>query len=268
MTSTPPDPNPASAAPTTSSPVTQLAVGYWTESRGPLASLVFIAPLLLAYEAGVLLLGPEKVQNGADAWLRALLSMAGFAQYFLLPILTVCILLGWHYTTRQAWQLSRGLLWGMAGECLLLAVCLWMLLQLQIILFQIPAAGEVASADVNSYGIFDSALEIGKSVASYLGAGIYEELLFRLILLMPMVWGLIRLGINPRLSMVIAVTLNSLLFASAHYVGTFGDDLDPFSFMFRFLAGAFFSILFVYRGFGIAAGSHAGYDILVGLFAS
>jgi len=263
MTSTPPDPDLASAGPTTAGRVTQLAVGYWAESRGPLASLVFITPLLLTYAAGVLLLGPEKVQNGADAWLRALLAMAGFAQYFLLPILTVCILLGWHYITRQPWRLSRGLLWGMAGECLLLAVCLWMLLQLQAILFQFPAAAEVSSC-----GIFDSALEVGKSVASYLGAGIYEELLFRLILLMPMVWGLIRLGINPRLSMVIAITLNSLLFASAHYVGPYGDALDPFSFTFRFLAGAFFSILFVCRGFGIAAGSHAGYDILVGLFAS
>ena len=28
----------------------------------------------------------------------------------------------------------------------------------------------------------------------------------------------------------------------------------------------FFSVVFIYRGFGIAAGSHAAYDILVGLF--
>ena len=28
----------------------------------------------------------------------------------------------------------------------------------------------------------------------------------------------------------------------------------------------FFSLLFVLRGFGIAAGAHAGYDILVGIW--
>jgi hypothetical protein len=39
-----------------------------------------------------------------------------------------------------------------------------------------------------------------------------------------------------------------------------------FGFVFRFLAGVFFSVLFVYRGFGIAAGSHAAYDVLLGLF--
>ncbi len=32
------------------------------------------------------------------------------------------------------------------------------------------------------------------------------------------------------------------------------------------MAGVFFSLVYVYRGFGIAAGSHAAYDILVGMF--
>jgi len=62
------------------------------------------------------------------------------------------------------------------------------------------------------------------------------------------------------------------MFAAAHYIGQPDEPLDLadilfwFSFLFRFLAGVFFSVLFVYRGFGIAAGTHAGYDILVGLF--
>ena len=63
-------------------PLGQLAERYWVESRRPLASLVFIAPLLIVYEVGVLLLG---VQNGADAFMRRLLDLLGFGQHFLLP---------------------------------------------------------------------------------------------------------------------------------------------------------------------------------------
>ena len=58
------------ATPAEHTPLGQRAEQYWVESRRPLASLVFIAPLLVIYEAGVLLLG---VQNGADAFMRRLL---------------------------------------------------------------------------------------------------------------------------------------------------------------------------------------------------
>ncbi len=233
------------------SPVTRLAAVYWAESRSPLASLVFIAPLLVIYETGVLVLG---VRNGAEMWLRELLKWMEFEQHFLLPVLMICVLLGWHYITRQPWRLSRGLFWGMAGECILLAICLWLLGHLQGMLLQILVAD----------GLLDGLWLYVRNAVSYLGAGIYEELLFRLILLMPVVWALRWLRVKPRPSMVVAVLLTSLLFAAAHYVGPESDRFIWFTFLFRFLAGVFFSILFVYRGFGIAAGTHAGYDILVG----
>ena len=103
------------------------------------------------------------------------------------------------------------------------------------------------------------------NAVGFLGAGIYEELLFRVILLSLGVWGFRRAGVKPRPSMVLAVLLTSFIFSAAHYIGD-RESLEWFSFLFRFLAGGFFSILFVCRGFGIAAGAHAGYDILVGVF--
>ncbi len=233
-------------------PPTAHSEGYWAESRRPLAALVFIAPLLITYEVGVLVFG---VRNGADAWMRELLDLMGFSQHFLLPVLTVCTLLGWHYLTHQPWRLSRGLIWAMAVECLLLAVCLRLLFQLQGVLLD-AVAGPVD-------------LGLGKTVGTaigYLGAGIYEELLFRLILLSLVAWGLKRAGVAPRTSVLIAVLSTSLVFAAAHYVGPYGDSLEWFSFLFRFSAGVFFAVLFIYRGFGIAAGTHAVYDILVGVF--
>lgn len=248
----------------------QAEVGYWQESRRPLASLVFVAPVLVAYELGVLVLGPQAARNGADVWLRQLLEVLGFSQYFLLPGLTVCILLGWHFTTRQPWRVSPGVLSAMTIECVFLAVALRLILQLQGALLEgfagswshprLPSAVVLAVADTL------------RGLVGFLGAGVYEELLFRLILLSLVIWLVRRLGGTRRRSVVAAVLATSLVFALAHYAGPYGEPMHLtastfwFSFVFRFLAGVFFGTLFVWRGFGIAVGTHAGYDILVGLF--
>jgi len=229
---------------------------YWVQSRQPLASLVFIAPLLIVYEAGVLFFGPDAARNGADAWLRWLLEWLGFGQYLLLPALTVCLLLAWHHTTRQPWRISRGLLYGMTGESILLAICLRLILMVQGSLFYVAAGPETMSIGART------AMLVG-----FLGAGIYEELLFRLMMLPAGSWLFQRLKISPRMALWGSVLLTSLLFAAAHHVGPYGEPFHSFSFLFRLVAGIFFSVLFIYRGFGIAAGTHAGYDILIGLFA-
>jgi len=262
--------SPMASAFTRNTPLSRLAESYWAESSRPMASLVFIAPLLVVYELGVLVLGPESVRNGADLWLRELLRFAGFGQYFLLPAATVVLLLSWHYTTRRPWRLSSGLFPGMFVECLLLAVCLRLILELQGILFH-GVAGSLAPLDGASTVRMDVSGGVRDAVG-FLGAGVYEELLFRLMLLPAVGWALRRSGMGQRPSVFLAVVVTSLMFAAAHYVGQPAGALlsagSPiwFSFLFRFLAGVFFSVLFVYRGFGITAGTHAGYDILVGLF--
>jgi membrane protease YdiL (CAAX protease family) len=103
-----------------------------------------------------------------------------------------------------------------------------------------------------------------RDAVGFLGAGIYEELLFRLILLSLAVWAL-RKAHAGTATVLLAVVLTSLLFAGAHYIGPAGDSFRWFGFLFRYVAGVFFSLLFIYRGFGVAAGTHAAYDILIGL---
>lgn len=104
---------------------------YWALSREPLTSLVFLAPILAIYELGVLGFGAQAMRNGADLWLRRFLEILDFGQYFLLPLLTVAILLGWHHTTERPWRVARGVLPGMAIECVLLAICLCAILQVE-----------------------------------------------------------------------------------------------------------------------------------------
>lgn len=245
---------------------------YWQETARPLANLLFVAPILLAYEAGVLILGADSLRNTADVWLRALLDALGFGQYFLLPLLTCSILAAWHHTTRQPWQVRPGVFSRMAVEASVFALVLLLLAQAQGQLFastmRVWNGATLAST---------APPETAAGFVGYLGAGLYEELLFRLMLL-PLLAGAFRaLGANESFRLFAAIVLSSVLFAAAHYqldfhlgpwhiVTTHGDPFDMFSFVFRALAGGLFGLLFVYRGFGIAVGTHALYDILAVVF--
>ena len=242
-----------------------IQLDYQKESTRPLVSLVFLAPMLIAYEASMLLLGPGSIRNGADVWLRHSLEWIGFGQYFLLPFLTCSILLAWHHLQRDPWHVHMATLPRMLVESIALAVFLLILAHLQ---------GRLAaewSLQILPHGsgmepkVPPSFSRAWSRLIPYFGAGIYEELLFRLILLSGMIGTARWLGLSRKHGIVSAVVLSSLLFAASHYelFVLYGDTFQWYSFTFRFLAGIFFSILFLYRGFGISAATHAVYDILV-----
>ena len=235
---------------------------YWRESRRPLVSLVFISPLLVVYEVGVLRLGPAAMRNGAAEWMKSILQSLGFGQYFLLPLLTVGLLLGWHHVTRDRWYVPQHVLYGMAGECTSLALML-----VAIAYIQAAILGSITQfAAIDAWSPLGNVITrlFGKAIG-FCGAGLYEELLFRLILLTGLISAFHLIGATPLRAAGAAVAVSSLLFSLAHYVGPQGDSFTVFSCLFRFVAGTFFAILFLKRGFGIAAGTHALYDIIVGL---
>jgi hypothetical protein len=97
-----------------------------------------------------------------------------------------------------------------------------------------------------------------------LGAGIYEELLFRVVLVGLLAWGARRLlGWRPLVAGIAATVVGALVFSAFHYIGPYGDPLDVYSFVFRTIAGLFFSGLYLLRGFGITAWTHALYDVFL-----
>ena len=238
-------------------------LGYWRQSKSPLASLYFMIPLLLLYEGGILLFGSRGIRNGADAWLRNFLDASGFSGYFLLPVLTVSLLLAWHHVTQDPWRVPGRVLMGMLVESAVLGGLLVGVAHVQGMMFA-PFLSFTLPYDIllvvgGSFG------EMVAQLIGFFGAGIYEEVLFRLLLL-PLVAALIGLsGATPRQRAWGAMLITSLIFSGAHYIGSHGDVLQLYTFTFRFLAGMIFALLFVYRGFGIAAGTHALYDIFVGL---
>jgi hypothetical protein len=64
---------------------------------------------------------------------------------------------------------------------------------------------------------------------------------------------------------VFAAVVGALVFSLFHYVGSYGDAFTLGSFTFRAVAGLLFSGLYLLRGFGIAAWSHALYDVFLTL---
>ncbi|MEX2112126.1 MAG: CPBP family intramembrane glutamic endopeptidase [Pirellulales bacterium] len=237
---------------------------YLRQSSRPLPSLAFVLPLLVLYEAGVIVLGPQAVRNGADVWLRQLLDLSGFGQYFLLPALTIGLLLGWHHLTRDRWRVSAAVVYVMFAECAVMGLALVGIGRLQAYaahaLIDMPVSGEAQRATL---AISAHAAPVVGRIVGYMGAGVYEEMLFRLLLLPPVAACAWRLGAQRGMRIAVAVVLTSLVFSAAHYLGPHGESFEGFSFAFRFLAGAFFAMLFVYRGFGVAAGTHALYDVFV-----
>ncbi len=236
------------------------------ESQLPLASLMFVAPLLIVYELGVVLLGPEAIRNGAEVWMRQLLAALGIGQYFVLPMLTVTLLLVSHYFTGRRWYVPSTTLWGMAVESVLLAVVLRLLLGLQSVVFGYLGGFDKTPLDfLAAQASPPYTSEVAAKAVAYLGAGVYEELVFRLIFLTAIANGFRLTGLPVRSAHILGICLNSVLFAAAHYVGPMGEAFGLFGMLFRLVAGIFFGLLFLNRGFGIAAGSHAVYDLLVGL---
>lgn len=238
------------------------ATSYWVMTRRPVPSLTFVAPILLAYELGVVWIGgasADRLRTGADAWLRGGLAALGFTDRWLLPLGLVIALLLWQAKDRGAWRFRPIALLAMVGESLALAVALVgfsRLLDLGFLALERSAAPMLA-ASVGGHG--PAALLVG-----FLGAGVYEEMMFRLALI-PLFYGALRLLMTPSvLACSIAVTASSLLFSLAHHAGTPGEAFTWFAFIFRWLAGVYFAWVFVVRGFGVAVGTHTAYDLLVG----
>ena len=102
-----------------------------------------------------------------------------------------------------------------------------------------------------------------QNLALSIGAGLFEEIIFRVILLNLLFLLLNHLFKKKVAAAVVSVLLASFLFSLSHYVGTMADTLQLYSFMFRWSAGLVFTVLYFVRGFAITAYTHALYDIWV-----
>lgn len=204
------------------------------------ASFVLIFPLMLAYAVGVLFTGRI---NGADVVTRSLYTVAGSRTAYLLLYAGFALLF---------------LLWIRRGNR-------WSTLRLEI------AAPVILEAAIYALTlgalitlVLDRLLGLGldgRSVVGALGAGVHEELVFRLA----MFGGFVALlsGLERRFAVALALVTSSLLFAAAHHLGAYGEPFTTHAFAFRTLAGIAFGAIFWFRSLAHAVYAHVLYDVVV-----
>ena len=241
---------------------------YWADSRSPRYSLLFALPLLVLYELLAALLAPAAggVRDGADVLLRSLF-MAVAGRWG--PVVFGAVLVGgalWFVGRDMRGRgglrgaLRAPVFAGMLAESVALALVFGAAVAMVTTALLHPTLALVQGTPASPVAGFSWLERLMLSV----GAGLYEELLFRVVL----VSGLMLLarrvaGLSRRAAGAVAVVGGAVLFSAAHYVGAFGDPFTLTSFTFRFVAGLFFSALYVLRGFGITAWTHALYDVFL-----
>ena len=96
------------------------------------------------------------------------------------------------------------------------------------------------------------------------GAGIYEEFLFRFVLILIFTKLIIFIfGIEYNYSRIIAMFISAGIFSGFHFIGDFGDFFSFNTFMIRFFAGILLGVIYFSRGFGITAWAHSIYDLII-----
>jgi len=237
-------------------PPTASEADYSQLTHRPLHCLVFLLPLLAAYELGVAAIqaahpGGPQVKLVAEDLLERFLAACGATGYHLPALAVVAILLSWQVFSKEPWKVNWPTILGMTGESLLLA---FPLLALNYTIGQV-SPGHLAAGGPSA-GWFDQLI-------LSIGAGIYEELLFRLMLISVLSFLLVDLMRIPKqYGLAAVIVLSSLAFALQHQVPIGGEAYVPVRFAFRMLAGGFLASVFVLRGFAVAVGCHAFYDII------
>ena len=282
---------------------------YFERTSRPIYAIVFLLPFIVFYELGTILINTDLLRHYwlgrvvAFSWLQEFLAYLGLGSKFgwiATPLAVVVILVALQLASRKQWRFWFGDIIPMAVECILLAVPLIVLsmflsgssqrqsdmdqfansavkIQTDVTL-KCYSAAHVSYTDYRNGGSPAAAEDDGDNgkwrellanVVTGIGAGIYEELVFRLILiiaLMVMFQDIFQLG--HKSSIILSVFISAASFAAYHHIVYLGGQFiqsSPFNwaeFGFRTIAGIYFACLFAIRGFGITAGAHAFYDII------
>jgi len=239
---------------------------YFRASREPRHSLLFALPLLLLYEVlAFALSGTElgQVRNGADVLLKSVFVALG-GRYGVTAFSVVLLGVGTWLVIRDRrihGEIRPRIFPGMFFESVVYALLLGGVTSALTSLLLNGRLALVAQSGAVQ-GMESFALPTQLMIS--LGAGIYEELVFRVILvsgLAALAKGLFKW--RPLPAGVFAALTGALIFSMFHYVGAYGDVLTLGSFTFRAIAGVLFSGLYLLRGFGVAAWTHALYDVFL-----
>ena len=228
-------------------------MSYLHDSRSALYSFIFTLPLFFIYETGIIFLSNDDIviiRNGADFLLRNILESFGiFGLYSLGVVFFIGFSVSYliYFRSEDNKNIKAEYLFAMMVESIFWSAILYFLLSKFMLVLMNP---------------------IGKTIIQQvilaIGAGIYEEFLFRVVLIsgLSFVIGFIFLW-NDILVKVSALIVSAGIFSAFHFFGDYGDFFSIELFLIRFVAGIILGLLYYFRGFGITATSHSIYDLIV-----
>lgn len=228
---------------------------YLEQTRGILYSYLIALPLLLAYEVLILVSQPpdQSVRISVDILFKSIFQ--SFGVNAISATLIVAAIIGGiilYIKRTDLPHLKSKYFISMILESAVYAV-----------LVTIVIVGLLET--ILTMNVYNSVEALNKIqlFALSLGAGLYEELFFRVILVGGLSVLLMNFFSKKGTAYTLAALIAALIFSGVHYIGQYGDFFTLGSFLFRFLFGLALNVIYVTRGFGIAAWTHAIYDILV-----
>ncbi len=239
------------------------SAGYWYAARKPLQILAFLLPLVITYELGLaLLLRSDQgvLTNKAHETLLGFFDRLGVPAaggLYLGGVVIVVVMLIWHLLTRDRWRIEPSTVGLMALEALALTLPL-------LVLGQVISQAALA-ATTGPVALDDQLASLGVSskMAISVGAGLYEELLFRMVLIAVIHTLLVDAAkLSQAVGATAAVVVSAAAFTIYHPVEAASGGVSIRKVAFYFLAGLYFGGIYVLRGFGIVVAVHAFYDIV------
>jgi len=225
------------------------------DPRNLLTSLVLVFPLFLVYQVGVLFTLP--MLNGADFLTVFLFRNVGLSTHAYLgwtALVAAAFALG-VLVLRRRQQFDPAIAWRVLIESAIYALTMGSLIVL--VMTRVFGISPRLAGGVAAQGF-------GTRIVMSLGAGVYEETVFRLGLMAGLAALFERaVGLRRWIAMLIGLAISSVLFSAMHHIPPYGDPFSIGVFTFRVLAGACFGLLFWTRGFAIAVYTHALYDLYV-----
>ncbi|MDX2146572.1 MAG: CPBP family intramembrane glutamic endopeptidase [Planctomycetota bacterium] len=248
----------------------------------PLHVLVFVLPLLVVYEIGSVLYLHDRQRGimetiGARSLLAQFFELFGGVSIHLPAILLTIVLVLWHVFSRDRTRVRPGVIVAMGAESVLWTLPL---LILGVLMFQgaggsgAPGAAGVSGTGASGTGFSGAALAgVAQDTLEQMpwqarltlsiGAGIYEELVFRLILVTLVHMVIVDVMRLSRIAGVVMAAIVSAIAFAVYHDAAFRGGLQVPMIAFYAFAGLYFAVLYLLRGFGIVVGTHAFYDVLV-----
>lgn len=225
---------------------------YVTETRRLGVSFVLVLPLVVLYQVGIVQAG-STTRNIAEVWMTGPLAVLGMEAATALNVVILGALFYGLWESQRRGSLSLMFMGIMLAESALYALLMYSGMSAATMALQQAAHKYLAVGGVTGHQLLLS-----------MGAGVYEEVLFRLLLIGGGVLLLRKVFLwNPAVCAVLLLVVSSVLFSAAHHVGNRAESFESFVFLFRTLCGVTLGVIFLSRGFGIAVWTHALYNVLV-----